>query len=192
MQINRHLNLLDLVVVIVVAVAIFLPPRATAALDAAKGTDADRIALATAEARTLAHPDDGGAAAEIGRQLTAAGHLDWAVEATAELGEKSPKSPTRWKALLATSVAYSERLEAKEALLWAQRALEACHITGTGACPTEDEVRLDIYVNHLDAGVRSGIDPRKNPKGFRAAGAEGFTPVYINGKSPDHPGSSSP
>lgn len=192
MQIHRHLNLMDLVVVIVVPVALFLPARSTNAVAAAKGTDADRIALATAEARALAHPDDGMAAGELGRRLTAAGHLDWAVEATAELAERSPKSPTRWNALLATSVAYAERLEAKEALAWAQRALEACHVSGTTYCPTHDEIRLDIYVRHLDAGVRSGIDPKRNPEGFRAAGAEGLLPVFINGNGPDEAGSASP
>src|SRR5688572_22126113 len=97
---------------IVVPVALFLPARSTYALDAAKGTEGDRIGLATAEAVALAHPDDGFAAAELGRRLTAAGHLDWAVEATAELAERAAKSPTRWNALLATSVAYAERLEA--------------------------------------------------------------------------------
>lgn len=188
MQINRHLNLLDLVVVIVVAVAIFLPPRETYALDAAKGSDADRVALATAEATALAHPDNGQAAADLGRRLTAAGHLDWAVEASAELAAREVKSPSRWYALLATSTAYAERLEAKDALEWAQRALEACHLAGTTYCPTDDEIRLDIYVRHLDAGVRSGIDPKRNPEGFRAKGAEGLMPVYINGTGSDQGG----
>ena len=192
MRINRHLNLLDLVVIIVVAVAIFLPPRSTYALEAAKGTDADRIALATAEATALAHQDDGLAAAELGRRLTLAGHLDWAVEATAELAERQVTSPSRWSTLLATSVAYAERLEAKEALAWAQRALEACHVVGTNSCPTPDEIRLGIYVKHLDTGVRSGIDPKRDPEGFRAAGAEGLMPVYINGTGQEQAGSASP
>jgi hypothetical protein len=190
--IARHLNLLDLVVIIVVPVAIFLPARSTYAVDAAKGTDAERVALATAEATALAHPEDGLLAAELGRKMTAAGHLDWAVEATAELAERQVKSPSRWNTLLATSVAYAERLEAKEALAWAQRALEACHVVGTSYCPTHDEIRLDIYVRHLDAGVRSGIDPKRNPEGFRAAGAEALLPVFINPPGPDQRGSASP
>jgi hypothetical protein len=117
-RINRHLNLLDLVVVIVTAVAIFLPPRETYALDAAKGTDADRRALAAAEARTRAHPEDGAHAQELARALTAAGHLDWAVEAAAEASTAAGPA-TRWRALLATSVAYAERLDAPAALAWA-------------------------------------------------------------------------
>lgn len=193
MTITRHLNLLDLVVVIVVAVAIFLPPRETFALDAAKGTDADRVALATAEARALVHPDDGAAAADLGRRLTTAGHLDWAVEATAELAEKAARSPSRWRALLATSVAYAERLEAKESLDWARRALEACHLAGATACPAEEEVRIDFFVQHLDAGVRSGIDPKRNPEGFRAAGVEDIRMMHLNGPAgPTDTGSASP
>lgn len=180
-KIARHLNMLDLVVAIVVLVAVGLPPRPTYALDAAKGTDADRIALATAEARTQAHPDDGYAAAELGRRLTAAGHLDWAVEATAELGTRAEPAPTRWRALLATSVAYADRLQAVESLAWAKRALDACHQAGTVACPSEDEVRVETFVQHLDAGVRSGIDPRRDPEGFRAAGVDQMR--WINLKS---------
>jgi len=189
-SISRRFNLLDLVVVIVVAVAIFLPPRATYALDAAKGTDVDRVALATAEARTIAHPEDGAAAAELGRRLTLVGHLDWAVEATAELGAAAARSPSRWRALLATSVAYAERLEAQESLDWARRALEACHAAGTTACPADDEVRLDLFVDHLDAGVRSGIDPRRNPEGFRAASVEEIRSIHLNPSPSD--GSASP
>ena len=181
---SRHFNLLDLVVVIVVAVAVFLPPRATYALDAAKGTDEDRAALAEAEARTLAHPDDGVAAAELGRRLTLTGHLDWAVEATAELAERAVQSPSRWRALLATSLAYAERLEAKESLEWARRALDACHVAGATACPTEEEVRVAIYVKHLDAGVRSGIDPRRNPEGFREAGVVDIRQIRLNVPGP--------
>lgn len=190
MNVTRHLNLLDLVVVIVVGVAIFLPPRETYALDAGKGADSDRLALSTAEARAMAHRDDGAAAAELGRRLTLAGHLDWAVEATAELADQM-RSKSKWRALLATSVAYAERLEAKEALDWARRALDACHLAGASECPGEDEVRIDIFVQHLDAGVRSGIDPRRNPEGFRAAGVDEIRSIHLN-PGPTGPGSASP
>ena len=179
MRLTRHVNLLDLVILIVVAVAIFLPPRTMYALDAAKGSDADRVGLATAEARTRAHPDDGAAAADYSRRLTSAGHLDWAVESAAELSRSSQGKPSRWRALLATSVAYAERLEAKEALEWATLALDECHAVGTTHCPSWEEVKVDIYRNHLDAGVRSGIDPKKDPEGFRAAGESGIRTIRL-------------
>lgn len=180
--ISRHMNLMDLVVVILTAVAIFLPPREMYALDAAKGTPDERRALALAEARVRTHPEDGALAAELARLLTATGHKDWAVEAAAEASAKA-SPPTRWRAMLATSVAYAERLEAGDALVWAQRALEACHLAAT-TCPTEEEVRLDIYVRHLDAGVRSGINPRRDPEGFRAASQDVIRSIYLKGGPP--------
>ena len=176
------MSLLDVVVVIVAAVAIFLPPREMYALDAAKGTPADRAALALAEARVRAHPEDGAQAAELARLLTATGHRDWAVEAAAEASATASRE-TKWRALLATSVAYAERLEAGDALLWAQRALEACH-AAAAACPTEEEVRMDIFVRHLDAGVRSGINPKRDPEGFRAASQGEIRSIYLKGGTP--------
>jgi hypothetical protein len=179
------MNLMDLVVAIVAAVAIFLPPREMYALDAAKGTPTERAALALAEARARAHPSDGAQAAELARLLTATGHKDWAVEAAAEASASASRE-TRWRALLATSVAYAERLEAGDALLWAKRALEACH-AAAAACPTEEEVRMDIYVRHLDAGVRSGINPRRDPEGFRAASQGEIRSIYLKGGTPPSP-----
>jgi hypothetical protein len=176
------MNLVDLVVVIIVAVAIFLPPREMYAVDAAKGTADDKAALALAEAKYLAHPDDGELGAELARRLTAAGHQDWAVEAAA-LASRTASDATKWRALLATSVAYAERLEAGEALECAKRALDACH-GAAAACPSEEEVRMDIYVRHLDAGVRSGKDPRRDPEGFRAASQGEIRSIYLKGGLP--------
>jgi hypothetical protein len=191
-KLARHFNLLDLVVAIVVPIAIFLPPRETYGRDAARGTEAERIALATAEARTLVRPDDGVAVVELGQRLAAAGHLDWSVEATAELGARAEKSPSRWRMFLATSIAYADRLEPKESLAWAQRALEACHAVGTAACPTEDEIRVSAYIDHLDAGVKSGIDPRYDPQGFRAAGEQDLRWIQLKGSTTPEPTGTEP
>ena len=85
----------------------------------------------------------------------------------------------RWRAQLATSVALSERFEAKPALEWADTALSTCRSVGPTACPSWEEVRLDIYKQYLEAGVRSGIDPKLDPQGFRAAGEAGLRPVRL-------------
>jgi hypothetical protein len=148
---NRHFSLLDLVVLVVVAVAIFLPPRHLEAVQAAKGGEPASIALATAEARMRAHPTDGAAVAQLSRRLIDAGHLDWAIEAPARAsGATLRQSTTRWRALLATSIAYSERRAPVPAREWVDLAIAACRASGPDACPGFELVRMEQYYHALD------------------------------------------
>jgi hypothetical protein len=69
------------------------------------------------------------------------------------------------------------------ALDYANRALAACdqarEAGGQAACPSWEEVRMRLYHQHLDAGVKSGINPRQDPKGFRAAGESGIRQIRL-------------
>ncbi len=188
MQIHRFLSLTDLVVLVVVGVVVFLPPRAVSASLPARMDRESRLALAFAEARALVRPDDGRALAEVSRRLGEAGQLDWAVQAPVVGAARLGDSPTRWRALLAASIAHADRLEVKEALDLANQTLAACAAGGAGACPSWEEVRVELYQRHLDAGVRSGIDPRKNPRGFREAGESALRHVRgLGGRTPPTP-----
>jgi hypothetical protein len=175
-------NLVDLAVATVVAVAFFLPAREMYASNAIKG---DPFALALAEARTMARPGDGIAAEDFTRKLGEAGMKDWAIEASTRLSDRGKDSPTRWHALVAASVAYVDKLDVVPALDYANRALAACESArekgDAAACPTWEEVRMRLYQQHLDAGVKSGIDPKVDPKGFRRAGEAGLRQIRING-----------
>ncbi len=170
MQITRLVSLTDVVVLIVVAVAIFLPPRPVTAGPVDKLDPDARLALAFAEARARAQPADGAAVADLSRRLGEAGQLDWAVQVAATASEAAAGSPTRWRTDVATSIAHADRLEVGEALEWANRALASCAAAGEAACPGWEQVRVELYQRHLDAGIKSGIDPRKNPAAFREAG----------------------
>ena len=209
MQLSRFVGLVDLAVATVVVVMIVLPPREMYASAAQKGTTADQFALALAEARTMAHPDDGAAVDELSRRLGAAGFKDWAIEAAVRGSERAPSSPTRWRALLATSVAFVDRLDVVPALDYANRALSACEASGDAgdgrppACPSWEQVRMTLYQQHLDAGVKSGIDPRRGPeaaKAFRHAGESALRQIHVGGHdlergsaTPAHgPGSNTP
>jgi hypothetical protein len=178
-------TLVDLAVATVVAVAIFLPAREMYASNAIKG---DEFALALAEARTMARPGDGVAVEDFTRKLGEAGMKDWAIEASTRLSERGKDSPTRWRSLVATSVAYVDKLDVVPALDYANRAIAACESArekgDAAACPSWDEVRMRLYQQHLDAGVKSGIDPKVDPKGFRRAGEAALRQIRING-APD-------
>ena len=185
MALPRFLSLVDLCVATVVAVAIFLPAREMYASNAIKGDEPQQFALALAEARTIAQPADGQAVEDFARKLGEAGMKDWAIEATVMASERAKDSPTRWRALVAASVAYVDRLDVVPALDYANRAISACESArekgDAAACPTWEEVRVRLYQQHLDAGVKSGIDPRRDPIGFRKAGESALRSIRIGG-----------
>lgn len=179
MKLPRFVGIVDLAVVVVVGVALFLPSREMYAAEPQKGTDEARFEVALAEAKVAAHPDDGLAVSEVSRRLDEAGFKDWAIEEAVH-GAKSAKD---WRAQLAVSVAYVERLDAAPALEYANKALEACH-AAAATCPSWEEIRMSLYQQHLDAGVKSGIDPHKDPKGFRSAAEQALRTIRIKTAPP--------
>lgn len=182
----RFVNLLDIGVITVVAFAVLLPSREMFAENAIKGTPDQQFAVALAEARTIARPDDGLAVADFARKLGEANVKDWAVEAAVKASDRGKESPTRWRALIAASVAYVDMLEVVPALDYANRALAACESArekgNAAACPTWEEVRMRLYQQHLDAGVQSKIDPKVDAAGFRRAGQSALRHIYIGGR----------
>jgi len=177
-RITWFLSLVDLAVVIVVAVAIFVTvvPRPLYAAEAVKLEGDQPWALAIAEARALARPDDGGASAELSRRLAVAEALDWAVEVATQASERA--TPTRWRAMLAAAVAYGHLIDVEKAHEWAQRAHAAC-LAARDACSLEDEARVRLLLEYFTRVSRSGIDPRKDPKGFRRAIDQSLRPVHV-------------
>jgi hypothetical protein len=187
----RALGVIDLGILTLVAVALFLPPREMEASTSYKGTEANRFALALAEARTIARPDDGRYVDDLSRRLGEAGYKDWAIEAAIDGSERAKDSPSRWRALLATSVAYVDRIDAVNALDYANRAVSACESArekgGQAACPSWEEVRMGLYQQALDAGVKSGIDPLQDPEAFRAAGESGIRQIRLKERTGSAP-----
>ena len=197
MQLQRYVGLIDLGVATVVLVLVVLPAREMYAGPAQKAPEAEQFALALAEARTMAHPDDGAAVDELSRRLGTAGFKDWAIESALHGSERAAQSPTRWRALLAASVAFADRLDVVPALDYANRALAACKAHEV-ACPSWEQIRMTLYQQHLDAGVRSGIDPHRGPeaaKAFRRAGESALRPIHLGGErgaTPAPTGSATP
>lgn len=192
MALPRFMSLVDFAVLAVVAVALFLPAREMYAENAIKG---DEFGVALAEARTMAQPGDGRAVEDFTRKLGEAGLKDWAIEAAVRMSDRAKDSPTRWRALIAASVAYIEKLDSVAALDYANRALAACELTreqerqaaaanpgapkAVSACPSWEEIRMRLYQQHLNAGVSSGIDPKVDPAGFRSAGESALRHIRL-------------
>jgi hypothetical protein len=189
MRMPRVFSLVDIAILTVVAVALFLPAREMHAAHVIKGDDARQFAVALAEARTIARPGDGRAVEDFTRRLDEIGAKDWAIEASVHASERAKDSPTRWRTLLAASTAFVDRLDVKEALEYANRALAACTSAqdkgDAAACPSWEEIRMELYQHHLDAGVKSGIDPHYDPAGFRRAGESSLRQIHL--KAHDEP-----
>ncbi|HEY0483513.1 MAG TPA: hypothetical protein VGD37_38610 [Kofleriaceae bacterium] len=183
MRLSRFVGFIDVGIATVILVMVVLPAREMYASAAHAGTGADAFALALAEARTIAHPDDGAAIDDLSRRLGLVGQKDWAVEVAVRGGERARQSPSRWRALLAASVAFVDRLDVVPALDHANRALSACE-DHPQACPSWEQVRMKLYQEHLDAGVKSGIDPRRGPeaaRAFRHAGESALRQIHLGG-----------
>src|ERR1041384_5752449 len=72
----RVFGIVDLAILTLVAVALFLPPREMYASSVYKGDEANRFAIALAEARTIVRPDDGKHVEELARRIGEAGYKD--------------------------------------------------------------------------------------------------------------------
>lgn len=179
MKLPRTFGLVDIAVVTVILAMVVMPPRRMYAEAAIPGDDSAQFALALAEARTIAHPEDGNRVSELARHLGDANLKDWAVEVAVDGAKAAKGSPTEWKALLAASVAYVDKVEVVAALDFANRALTTCRGLQSG-CPSWEDVRMSIYQQHLDAGIKSGIDPKLDPKGFRTAGESALRSIRLN------------
>jgi hypothetical protein len=191
MRFARYVSLTDVIVAVMALFILWLPPRTMQVAWAVSvaTSDAERYALALSEARAVADPRDGELISELSRRLDRAGFHDWSVEAAARGSVTSAGAPSQWRALLATSVAYVNRLDAAPALAYAQRALAVCdsaRALDERVCPSWEQIRMDLYARHLEAGVASGIDPHKDASGFRRAGEAGLRTIRI-GKDPSPP-----
>jgi hypothetical protein len=191
MKLPRTIGLVDLAVITVLIVMVVLPAREMFASPAQKGDDAAQFALALSEARTIADPTNGDKLGDFSRRLGDANYKDWAIEASVDGAARAKGSSTEWKALLAASVAYVDKLEVKPALDYATEALSSCR-TLPGGCPSWEEVRMVLYQQHLDAGVKSGVDPKRDPKGFRAAGENAVRSIRLNTQERENPPSPPP
>ncbi|HEY3803026.1 MAG TPA: hypothetical protein VGL61_10490 [Kofleriaceae bacterium] len=191
MRLPRFFGFVDLGILTVMAVAVVLPPREMYASNVVKGGDDMQFKLALAEARTIARPEDGRAAESFVRLLDDADQKDWAIDAGVAASEHAKGSPTRWRTLFATASAYVDRLDVVPGLDYANRALAACD-TESGACPSWEQIRMQLYQQSLDAGVKSGIDPRRDPRGFRKASESVIREIRLGPAHDKERGSAAP
>jgi hypothetical protein len=196
MQLPRFIGIVDLGILTVIAVFAILPPRGQFtspvvrgdAKQSAEKAEAEQFALALAEARTIARPGDGQAVDDLTHKLDDAQQKDWAIDFSVLASERAKNSPTRWRALWAASTAFVDHLDVIPGLDYANRALDACELsleTSPGACPPADQLRMRLYQQNLEAGVKSGIDPRQDRRGFMKAGEKALLQIHLEQRDKD-------
>jgi hypothetical protein len=162
-----RVGILDLCATIVVLAVILLPERSVT-VGHAYEPDPERLrAIALEQARLAIDPGNDEAADQLAQLLTDVGQTDWAVQVASAAAKSSER--VSWRALLAVSTAHAERIEVTEAHRFAMLALDACLAAGPELCPADERERLSLYFSQLDAGVKSGFNPRIDPVGYHRA-----------------------
>jgi hypothetical protein len=160
-----RVSIIDVSAAVLVAVVLLLPGREPHLREVYRGAAAEDLReLALQQGTLVERPGDGAAADQLAAVLGRLGQSDWAVRVAGHAARVA--SPTRWRALLALSAAHADRVEVREAHAAAQAALAACDAPGAD-CPAHERVRMAVYFQQLDKGLRSGIDPRVEPERFR-------------------------
>lgn len=162
-----RVSILDLTAAIVVLVAIFLPDRGVNVVSAYEADRDTNHKIALYQAALAKDPKDAAMAARLSQLLIDVKQSDWAVQVASEAADD--KRGDAWRALLAASMAHAERVEVNRAHEFAERALSACRQAGSIHCPVHEEARLAAYFAQLEAGAKSGIDPRIDPRGYEQA-----------------------
>ena len=182
MKLPRSIGLVDLGVVTVVLVMVVLPPREMYAAAAHKGDEAAQFALALAEARTIAYPDDGNARRPTSPAGSAsAGFKDWAIEAAVDGAERAKGSPTAWRRCSRPrSRTSTSSMSCRRSTTRTARSPRARHVHET-ACPSWEEVRMRLYQQHLDAGVQVRHRPAPGSEGVprRGRGRTALDPAQV-------------
>ncbi len=161
-----RVGIADIAFALTVLVVLILPDRQFVVAHAYP-PEGDRIRdIAYYQTRLTVDPGDGQAAARLAELLVDAEQTDWAARVAGHAA--ATPSPTAWRALLATSASHAERLEIDKAQELALRALQACR-AAPEHCPNDQAVRLTLYFEQLDAGLKSGIDPRLDPQAYYEA-----------------------
>lgn len=196
LRVPRFVGIVDVGIVTVIAVFAILPPRGQYtrpvigdSKQPADKVEADQFALALAEARTIARPGDGQAVDDLTHKLDDAEQKDWAIDFSVLASERAKDSPTRWRALWAASTAFVDRLDVVPGLDYVNRALNSCE--ASPECPDPDQLRMRLYQGNLEAGVKSGIDPRQDRHGFMKAGEKALLEIHLEHRDKDSSGSAS-
>ncbi len=156
-------RIVDLIAVAAVAVVVLLPSGSLVAKPALVGDKVELDRIAALEDARFADPKSVDKAVALADAYLRAEQPDWALATTAAFVGVGDH-----RVHLVRATAYAERLQPKEAVAEAERGYAACDREG-GKCDAAARVRIGIVAAPMQALVDRNIDPRKDPKGARAA-----------------------
>ena len=169
--------MLDVSAIAVLLVVLFMPPRGMGVIgafdhrsqgDKARDVKHELSIAGEMQTRLLADPGNGALAEEFANLMSDLGRHDMSLRIAGKAAEIP--GPSNWRALGAVSAAYADRIEIRDSLVWADKAMAACSGTSELACPAHEKLRLRLYIDQLHLGVEAlerGADPKFDPDGFR-------------------------
>jgi hypothetical protein len=169
-------RLVDLIAVAAVAIVVLLPSGSLVAKPALVGDKIELDRVAALEDARFADPDNVDKALALADAYLRADHPEWALAATAQFVTAGDH-----RVHLLRATAFAEELHAPESVAEAARAYQTCDREGASKCDTAARVRIGVVAAPMQALVDAKIDPRKDPKGARAAVAGVLHATHANG-----------
>lgn len=169
--------MLDVSAVVVLLVVLFMPPRGMSAIgaydhrsqgDKARDVEHELAVAGELQAQLLADPGNGAVAEKFAALMSDLGRHEMSLRIAGKAA--AIPGPSNWRALGAVSSAFADRIEIRDSLVWAEKAMTACASTSESACPAHEKLRLRLYIEQLHLGVEAlerGADPKFDPDGFR-------------------------
>jgi hypothetical protein len=157
-------RLVDLIAVAAVAVVVLLPSGSLVAKPALVGDKVELDRVAALEDARFSDPTNVDKALALADAYLRADHAEWSLATTASFVGAGDH-----RVHLARATAYAERLQATEAVAEAAKATAACDREGAAKCDSASRVRIGVVAAPMQALVDAKIDPRRDPKGARAA-----------------------
>lgn len=154
----------DLIAVAAVAVVVLLPSGSLVARPALVGDKIELDRIAALEDARFVEPTNVDRALALADAYLREQHPDWALATTAQFEDAGDH-----RIHLLRATAFAERLEPNEAVAEAQRGYAACDHEGAAKCDEAARVRIGVVAAPMQALVDAKIDPKKDPKGARAA-----------------------
>ncbi|HEY2749707.1 MAG TPA: hypothetical protein VGL86_34035 [Polyangia bacterium] len=157
-------RLVDLIAVAAVAIVVLLPSGSIVAKPALVGDKIELDRVAALEDARFSDPTNVDKALALADAYLRADHPEWSLATTAAFVDSGDH-----RVHLARATAYAERLQANEAVAEAARANADCDRQGAARCDASEHVRIGVVAAPMQALIDAKIDPRRDPKGARAA-----------------------
>ena len=165
---SLEIHWIDITVAIFVVIMMLLPAQIFHIKPLNEGLEAASERISMAQSRITLNPEHETAIEHIEQFADLLGELGypaWSIRVVAEAIQLS-KVFNDWHLYRALATAYAYQRDADLIMYWMTQAFTDC--VTSDSCKMHEQVRMSIYLQQIAAAIDSGLDPKRDPKGFRA------------------------